>query len=192
MQSAFPQLWKVFTVKWASPGLELLEKQMADILFHLHWWNINIIVATFLWHSASEYAKKNSVKSGFHTLQGTMSHRPLTNTSSLKIKITAAYCTLYKDENIYIDKNPELHPAKQIPRWGMTHLFHLWTPSSYMASSIEWFIEGQAFLGSYASAPSSPLPSASCLSFSVFLCAAGRAYLGERGREGGELIAIFV
>jgi hypothetical protein len=28
-------------------------------------------------------------KNGFHTLQGTMSHRPLTNASSLKI--TAAY-----------------------------------------------------------------------------------------------------
>ncbi len=26
VQPAFPQLWKVFTVKWASPGLELLEK----------------------------------------------------------------------------------------------------------------------------------------------------------------------
>jgi hypothetical protein len=29
-------------------------------------------------------------KNGFRNLQGTMSHRPLTNTSSLKI--TAAYC----------------------------------------------------------------------------------------------------
>ncbi len=32
-------------------------------------------------------------KNGFRNLQGTMSHRPLTNTSSLKI--TAAYCTGY-------------------------------------------------------------------------------------------------
>jgi hypothetical protein len=31
-------------------------------------------------------------KNGFHTLQGTMSHRPLTNASSLEI--TAAYCTV--------------------------------------------------------------------------------------------------
>jgi hypothetical protein len=54
VQSAFPQLCKVFTVKWASPGLELLEERTADILFHLHWWNINIIVA------ASEYAKKQA------------------------------------------------------------------------------------------------------------------------------------
>ena len=33
--------------------------------------------------------KKKFDKNGFHTLQGTMSHRPLTNASSLKI--TAAY-----------------------------------------------------------------------------------------------------
>ena len=38
--------------------------------------------------------KKKFDKNGFHTLQGTMSHRPLTNASSLKI--TAAYCTLYR------------------------------------------------------------------------------------------------
>ncbi len=36
---------------------------------------------------------KKCGKNGFLTLQGTMSHRPLTNTSSLKI--TAAYCTVY-------------------------------------------------------------------------------------------------
>jgi hypothetical protein len=29
--------------------------------------------------------KKKFGKNGFHTLQGTMSHRPLTNTPSLKI-----------------------------------------------------------------------------------------------------------
>ncbi len=62
MPTAFPQLWKVFTVKRASPGLELLEKRTTHILFHLHWWNINIVVATFLWHSASEYAKKSYLK----------------------------------------------------------------------------------------------------------------------------------
>jgi hypothetical protein len=36
--------------------------------------------------------QKKFGKNGFHTLQGTMSHRPLTNASSLKI--TAAYSTL--------------------------------------------------------------------------------------------------
>jgi hypothetical protein len=34
--------------------------------------------------------KNKFSKNDFHTLQGTMSHRPVTNTSSLKI--TAAYC----------------------------------------------------------------------------------------------------
>ncbi len=37
--------------------------------------------------------KKKFGKNGFRTLQWTMSHRPLSNTSSLKI--TAAYCTLH-------------------------------------------------------------------------------------------------
>jgi hypothetical protein len=45
---------------------------------------------------------------------------------------------------------------------------------------IEWLVEDQAFSASYAlgffpNGPS-PLPSACCLSFSVFLCVAGRAY----------------
>jgi hypothetical protein len=34
--------------------------------------------------------KKKFGKNGFHTLQGTMSHRPLTN--ALSLNITAAYC----------------------------------------------------------------------------------------------------
>ncbi len=37
-------------------------------------------------------------KNDFHTLQGTMSHRPLTNTSSLKI--TAAYCAFQVITNV--------------------------------------------------------------------------------------------
>jgi hypothetical protein len=45
----------------------------------------NIIVATSLWLSARKYTKKKFGKNGFRTLQGTMSHRPLTNASSLKI-----------------------------------------------------------------------------------------------------------
>jgi hypothetical protein len=53
-----------------------------------------------------------------------------------------------------------------------------------VAEGIEWFIEDQAFLRSYDSAPRPPPPlpltEASCLSFSVFLCVAGLAY-GRRG-----------
>ncbi len=51
--------------------------------------------------------------------------------------------------------------------------------------SIEWFIEDQAFLRSYDLAPqpspSPPLQSESCLSFSVVLRVAGRAYADGRG-----------
>jgi hypothetical protein len=54
-----------------------------------------------------------------------------------------------------------------------------------LAQSIEWFIEDQAFFRPYDSATrprhSTPLPSASFLSFSVFLCVADRAYCRERG-----------
>ncbi len=47
---------------------------------------------------------------------------------------------------------------------------------------VEWFIEDQAFLRSYDSAPRPPpLPSTSCLSFSVFKCVFGRAFWQERG-----------
>ncbi len=43
---------------------------------------------------------------------------------------------------------------------------------------IEWFLEDQAFSPSYDFAPpqTHPLPSSCCLSFSVFLCVAGRAW----------------
>ena len=43
----------------------------------------------FLMTFRKRICKKKFCKNDFHTLQGTMSHRPLTNTSSLKI--TAAY-----------------------------------------------------------------------------------------------------
>ncbi len=43
----------------------------------------------FLMTFRTQIHEKKFGKNGFHTLQGTMSHRPLTNTSSLKI--TAAY-----------------------------------------------------------------------------------------------------
>ncbi len=55
-----------------------------------------------------------------------------------------------------------------------------------LVNNIESFIEDQAFLPSYELAPPPlfpPLPSASCLSFSVFLCVVVQAYWRER-REG--------
>ncbi len=44
----------------------------------------------FLMTFRKRIRKNKFSKNGFHNLQGTMSHRPLTNASSLKI--TAAYC----------------------------------------------------------------------------------------------------
>jgi hypothetical protein len=49
----------------------------------------NIIGATIFMTFRTQIHKRKFDKNGFHTLQGTMSHRPLTNASSLKI--TAAY-----------------------------------------------------------------------------------------------------
>jgi hypothetical protein len=45
----------------------------------------NIIVATIFVTFSTQIHTKKCGKNGFRTLQGTMSHRPLTNTSSLKI-----------------------------------------------------------------------------------------------------------
>ncbi len=60
---------------------------------------------------------------------------------------------------------------------------------SYLAVRQYWMIyRGPGFLRSYNSAPrpppSSPLLSATCLYFSVFLCVAGRAYSEGRGGKG--------
>jgi hypothetical protein len=48
------------------------------------------------------------------------------------------------------------------------------------SKSIQWFIEDQAFSLSYDLAPpappSTPLPSAKCISFSIFQCVAGQSY----------------
>ncbi len=49
----------------------------------------------FLMTFRKRIRKNKFSKNDFHTLQGTMSHRPLTNTSSLKI--TAAYCGMVTD-----------------------------------------------------------------------------------------------
>jgi hypothetical protein len=56
----------------------------------------------------------------------------------------------------------------------------------YGTESIEWFIEDQALLRScrmipLLAHPFPPLPSASCLSFTVILCVAGRAYRSGEG-----------
>ena len=57
-------------------------------------YNCRYFVMTF----RKRIRKKKFCKNDFHTLQGTMSHSPLTNTSSLKI--TAAYCTVLYSSDI--------------------------------------------------------------------------------------------
>ncbi len=67
-------------------------------------------------------------------------------------------------------------------------LTHIWQRSFLPGcvrppESIEWFIEDQAVSPSSwlcsSTTPPSPLPSASCLPFSAFLCLAGQAYWRE-------------
>ncbi len=90
VQSASPQMWKIFTVKWGSPGVRAAGKTDAPHSVSSQLVKYNIIVATIFMTFRTQIHKIKFGKNGFHNLQGTMSHRPLTNTSSLKI--TAAYC----------------------------------------------------------------------------------------------------
>ena len=90
LQSASPPLWQVFTVKWAV-RLELLKKRThARHSVSSQLVKYNIIGATIFMTFRTQIHTKKFGKKCFRTLQGTMSHRPLTNTSSLKI--AAAYC----------------------------------------------------------------------------------------------------
>ena len=89
VQSASPPLWQVFTVKWAV-RLELLKKRThARHSVSSQLVKYNIIGATIFMTFRTQIHTKKFGKNGFRNLQGTMSHCPLTNTSSLKI--TAAY-----------------------------------------------------------------------------------------------------
>jgi hypothetical protein len=85
VQSASPQLWKVFTVIWASPGVRAAGETNAQHSVSSQLVKYNIIVATIFMTFRTQIQTKKCGKNGFLTLQGTMSHRPLTNTSSLKI-----------------------------------------------------------------------------------------------------------
>jgi hypothetical protein len=62
----------------------------------------------------------------------------------------------------------------------MSHMMQDFISKYLKAERLEFFMEDQAFSPSYDLAPPPPippLPSESCLSFSVFLCVAGRAYI---------------
>jgi hypothetical protein len=93
VQSASPQMWKVFKVNWATPWVMAAGETDARHSVSSQLVKCNIIGATIFMTFRTQIHTKKFGKNGFRNLQGTMSHRPLTNTSSLKI--TAAYCTLH-------------------------------------------------------------------------------------------------
>jgi hypothetical protein len=76
----------------------------------------------FLMTFRKRIRKNKFSKNDFHTLQGTMSHRPLTNTSSLKI--TAAYSTSTisrpHSHGIYNTSSLSLNPLWALSRHLMT------------------------------------------------------------------------
>jgi hypothetical protein len=71
------------------PGVRAAGKTNARHSVSSQLMKYNIIGATIFMTFRTQIHKKKFCKNGFRNLQGTMSHRPLTNTSSLKI--TAAY-----------------------------------------------------------------------------------------------------
>ncbi len=91
MQSASPTTVESFTVKWASPWVRAAGETNARHSVSSKLVKYNIIGATIFMTFRTQIHTKKFCKNGFRNLQGTMSQRPLTNTSSLKI--TAAYCT---------------------------------------------------------------------------------------------------
>jgi hypothetical protein len=87
VQSASPELWKVFTVKMGEPGVgaagETNGRHSISSQVVKYKYNCRYFLMTF----RKRISKKKFSKNYFHTLQGIMFHRPLTNTSSLKITV---------------------------------------------------------------------------------------------------------
>ncbi len=83
VQSASPQMWKVFTVNWATPWVRAAGETDARHSVSSQLVKYNIIGATIFMTFRTEIHTKKFGKKGFRNLQGTMPHRPLTNTSSL-------------------------------------------------------------------------------------------------------------
>jgi len=86
VQSASPPLWQVLQLNGRPLRLELLKKRThARHSVSSQLVKYNIIGATIFMTFRTQIHTKKFGKNGFRNLQGTMSHRPLTNTSSLKI-----------------------------------------------------------------------------------------------------------
>ncbi len=78
-------MWKVFTVNWATPWVRAAGETDAQHSVSSQLVKYNIIGTTIFMTFRTQIHTKKFGKNGFGNLQGTMSHRPLTNTSSLKI-----------------------------------------------------------------------------------------------------------
>jgi hypothetical protein len=80
-------------------------------------YNFRAFIMTF----RTQIHKKKFGKNGFHTLQGSMSHRPLTNASSLKI--TAAYCTLLFHRLLFYISSEKLMAKRKFFAKSTVNLF---------------------------------------------------------------------
>jgi len=89
------KMWKVFTVNWATPWVRAAGETDARHSVSSQLVKYNIIGATIFMTFRTQIHIKKFGKNGFRNLQGTMSHRPLTNTSSLKsLQLTSAHIGL--------------------------------------------------------------------------------------------------
>jgi hypothetical protein len=85
----------------------------------------------FLMTFRTQIHKKKFGKNGFHTLQGTMSHRPLTNTSGLKI--TAAYWTGSRAGSLALNMCLCFHCPAPPPHYLFRCLPPLWMKARVLA-----------------------------------------------------------
>ncbi len=76
VQSASPQLRKVFTVKWAGPWVRAAGETNARHSVSSQLVKYNIIGATIFMTFRTQIHTKQFSKNGYRNLQGTMSHRP--------------------------------------------------------------------------------------------------------------------
>ncbi len=107
----------------------------------------------------------------------------LYNMSFLETAATNIGCELARKICIRVDSNWSMLLKPQLPGRGIVwETPWMLTNKCHKAERMEWFIEDQAFLRSYDSAPCPPPPpSVNCISLSVFLCVVSPAYWREGG-----------
>ncbi len=96
----------------------------------------------------------------------------------------------------YSQSNPVLYPSLATHKTPSDHIFlYIHSQTWWLFPREDWMIyRGSGYLAVmwFGSTPAPfplPLPSANCLSFSVFLCVFGRAYWRDRG-WGGEGVGL--